>query len=125
MTPRLLRWSFILALVAGPVGIFGADAGSAARTAPPWENPVREGRSLYLDNCSVCHAIDGPKQGKKLGPSLFRLFQNEKLPLSHGKPTDVYVIGKIKGGGFVMPSFRTYLNDAQIRMLIAYIRSRQ
>jgi mono/diheme cytochrome c family protein len=125
MTPRLRRLCVILAFAAGPAALFAADTGAAGRTAPPWENPIREGRSLYLDNCSVCHTIDGPKQGKKLGPSLYRLFQNEKLPLSHGKPTDVYVTGKIKGGGFVMPSFRTYLSDAQIRMLLTYIRSRQ
>ena len=96
---------------------------AAADKNPPWEKPLREGRYLYLDNCSVCHEINRPKRNK-FGPSLFGLFQSEKMPLSRAKPTDELVAAKIKNGGVIMPSFRDYLTDEQIEKLIAYIRSR-
>ena len=96
---------------------------AAAGRNPPWEKRLREGRYLYLDNCSVCHEINRPKTNK-FGPSLFGLFQIEKMPFSRAKPTDELVAAKIKNGGPIMPSFRDYLTDEQIEKLIAYIRSR-
>ncbi|HUJ21523.1 MAG TPA: cytochrome c [Bryobacteraceae bacterium] len=102
--------------------VLGASA--ADRNPPPWEKPLRAGRYLYRENCSVCHEINRPKR-YKFGPNLFRLFQNEKLPLSGGKPTEEYVTAKIKNGGPVMPAFRDVLSEEQIADLIAFIRSRQ
>ena len=93
----------------------------ADRDAPPWEKPVRAGRYLYLENCSVCHEINRQKS-VKFGPNLFRLFQRGPLPLARGKPTSEYVAGKLKNGGFVMPSFRNVLNDEQIDRIVEYIR---
>ena len=112
------RWALVL-LAAAALPLAAEE-----RNPPPWEKPLREGRYLYLENCSVCHEINKPKRSK-FGPSLFRLFQNEKLPLTGGKPTEEYVAAKIKNGGPIMPAFRDYLTDPQIGKLIAYIRSRQ
>ena len=112
-----MRWVLILLAV--------VTVGAEDRKPPPWERPLRAGRYLYLENCSVCHEINRSKAGKKFGPSLFRLFQNEKLPLTGGKPTEEYVAGKIKNGGPVMPAFRDYLSDEQIEKVIAFIRSRR
>jgi mono/diheme cytochrome c family protein len=61
---------------------------------------------------------------RKLGPSLNHLFKNEKLPLSHGKPSRQYVIVRVKFGGALMPAFGKKLNDAQINTLIDYIESK-
>ena len=72
----------------------------------------------------MCHEINKPKR-YKFGPNLFRLFQNEKLPLTGGKPTEEYVIAKIKDGGPIMPAFRDVLTDGQIQNLMAYIRSKR
>jgi len=99
------------------------NARAGERTPPPWEKPLRVGRYLYLENCSVCHEINKPKRNK-FGPNLFGLFQSEKMPLSRVKPTDELVADKIKNGGFIMPAFRDYLTDDQIEKLIAYIRSK-
>ena len=57
--------------------------------------------------------------------SLFRLFQNEKLPFSGGKPSEPYVRIKIQFGGDVMPAFVNKLTDEQIDRLIAFIRSKK
>jgi mono/diheme cytochrome c family protein len=93
--------------------------------APPWEkSKLIEGRDLYRENCAVCHNIESnTARPPKLGPSLYHLFKNEKLPLSHGKPSRQYVMVRVKFGGALMPAFGKKLNDAQINTLIDYIES--
>ena len=116
MIGRARTWVLVLLAAALP-------AGAGDKNPPPWEKPLLVGRYLYRENCSACHEINKPKK-YKFGPSLFRLFQNEKLPLTGGKPTEEYVVAKVKNGGVIMPPFRRYLTDEQIGNLIAYIRSK-
>jgi mono/diheme cytochrome c family protein len=83
------------------------------------------GRDLYRENCAVCHDIEKDKvHSRKFGPSLNHLFKNEKLPMSHGKPSRPYVEVRIKFGGTVMPAFAKRLTQAEIDTLIDYIDSR-
>ncbi len=92
----------------------------------PWEkSPLTAGRDLFRENCAVCHDIDkDQKHTRKFGPSLNHLFKNEKLPLSHGKPSRPYVVVRIKFGGALMPAFRKTLSDPEINTLIDYIASK-
>ena len=112
-----LKWA--LWLVAA-VQLYAADIKS-----PPWaKSPLIQGRDLFRENCAVCHDIDkDQKHTRKFGPSLNHLFKNEKLPLSHGKPSRAYVIVRIKFGGVLMPAFRNQLTDPEINTLIAYLAS--
>jgi mono/diheme cytochrome c family protein len=112
------KWALSLIVV---VRLYAADI-----TPPPWEkSPLTQGRDLFRENCAVCHDIDkSQKETRKFGPSLNHLFKNEKLPLSHGKPSRAYVIVRIKFGGALMPAFRNQLTDAEINTLIAYIDSK-
>ena len=83
------------------------------------------GRDLYRENCAVCHDIDKDKlHSRKFGPSLNHLFQNEKLPMSHGKPSRQYVAVRIKFGGAVMPAFGKRLTEDEIETLMDYIESK-
>ena len=91
---------------------------------PPWEKPNHVGRALYRENCIVCHDVEKSKT-LKLGPSLFRLFQNEKLPFSGGKPNEDYVRTKIQFGGDVMPPYVNRLTAEEIGEIISYIRTNQ
>jgi len=106
--------------------ILAMPAAAADRKALPWERPGRQvalGRDLYRENCIVCHDIEGKKTNKP-GPSLHRLFKNEKLPLSGGKPSREYVDVKIKFGGQLMPPFVKRMTDAEIAAVIAYLEAR-
>ncbi len=94
------------------------------RTAPPWEKPIVTGRQLYRENCIVCHAIE-PDKPAKLGPNLFRFFQNELTPLSKAEPTEAYMRIKIQFGGDLMPAYLGRLNERNIDRLVEYIRSRK
>ena len=117
---RCHRLIVATALVASmPWGLVAAD-----KKPPPWEKPIQVGRYLYLENCSVCHEIN-KAETEKLGPSLFRLFQNEKLPHSGGQPSVEYVRFKTQFGGDVMPAYINKLTGSQIDKIIAYIRTKQ
>jgi mono/diheme cytochrome c family protein len=83
------------------------------------------GRDLYRENCAVCHDIEKDKaHSHKFGPSLNRLFKNETLPMSHGKPSRQYVEVRIKFGGAIMPAFGKRLTQGEIDTLIDYIDSK-
>jgi mono/diheme cytochrome c family protein len=114
---RLLLLS-LAALIAAP-SVLAAD-----KKPPPWEKPLQKGRYLYLENCSVCHEINKP-QSTKLGPSLFRLYQNEKLPFSGGTPSEEYFRIKVMFGGDVMPPFVNRLSEEEIRLLSDFVRSKK
>jgi mono/diheme cytochrome c family protein len=102
-----------------------ANLWAAETVAPPWEHSrLIIGRDLYRENCSVCHDIDkDQKHSRKLGPSLNHLFKNERLPLSHGKPSRQYVTVRIKFGGALMPAFKQ-LSESDINVLLDYIASK-
>tara|TARA_Y100000588_G_scaffold387041_1_gene483915 strand:+ start:6980 stop:7339 length:360 start_codon:yes stop_codon:yes gene_type:complete len=91
------------------------------QNAPPWENTTKVGRALYRENCIVCHDIE-KRETQKLGPSLFRLFQNETLPFSGGEPNVPYVKIKIQFGGDVMPPYVDRLTAEEIETIISYIK---
>jgi mono/diheme cytochrome c family protein len=91
---------------------------------PPWEKPLEVGRALYRENCIVCHDIE-QAETKKIGPSLFRLFQNETLPSSGGKPSIEYVRVKTQFGGQEMPAFIQRLTTGQIDQIIGYIETKR
>ena len=113
--------------IASLLVIFAAAAlpvAAADRKPPPWEKLNHIGRALYRENCIVCHDIEAAET-KKLGPTLFRLFQNEKLPFSGGKPSIEYVRIKIQFGGDVMPPFVNRFDPAEIEKVIAYIKTKK
>jgi mono/diheme cytochrome c family protein len=113
----------VLAVILSAFAGAGALAAADKKT-PPWEKPLQKGRYLYLQNCSICHEIN-KADTKKLGPSLFRLYQNEKLPFSGGTPSEEYFRIKVMFGGDVMPPFVNRLNEEEIRLLSDFVRSKQ
>jgi mono/diheme cytochrome c family protein len=111
--------AFLIALAAG-CWLVAADI-----KPPPWETSRAViGRDLFRENCAVCHDINkDQKHTRKLGPSLYHLFKNERLPLSHGKPSRQYVAIRIKFGGTIMPAFAKRLTSSEIDTLMDYIAS--
>ena len=101
-----------------------AGLAAADRVSPPWEKDrLRAGQSLYRENCAVCHDVD-KAQSKKLGPSFYRLFQRDRMPIAKMKPSRDYIKVRVQFGGKVMPEFRQRLSAVQIETLIDYIASK-
>lgn len=102
-----------------------SGAAGAEIAAPPWDKThLIVGRDLFRENCAVCHDIEkDQKHTRKLGPSMNHLFKNEKLPMSHAKPSRPYVVVRVKFGGALMPAFGKVLSQAEIDTLIDYLAS--
>ena len=69
--------------VALALGVFAGSLSAAdQKKALPWEkNRLQSGQALYRANCVVCHDIDRRQaESKKLGPSFYQLFRQEKMP---------------------------------------------
>jgi cytochrome c2 len=97
---------------------------AAGRPLVPWEkNHLLVGQALYRENCVVCHDIDR-QQSKKLGPSFYHLFERPQMPIAKMKPSRDYLKLRVKFGGAIMPSFRTWLTDRDIDTLTDYIASK-
>lgn len=120
----MVRRLGVIALIVITLGMGWTAAGS--QSTLPWETTASQaGRTLYREHCIVCHEIEQASDHGKVGPSLHRLFQNEKLPSSGGVPNEPYVRVKIQFGGDIMPPYVNTLSAEQITTLINYIRSKK
>ncbi len=81
---------------------------------------VQTGQDLYMGNCSVCHYPD--RKDAKVGPGLFELFKNSKLPYSGLPPSEKVIRERIINGGKQMPPFK-HLKDEQISAIIDYLKT--
>ena len=110
------RWMFALWLAAA--------LPAAERRPLPWEkNRLLIGQALYRENCVVCHDID-KAQSSKSGPSFYQVFKRDKMPLSNVKPNREYIKVRVQFGGALMPAFRRWLSDGEIKTLIDYMASK-
>ena len=101
--------------------LLAALAAALVAQSVPWEkNRRRIGQALYRENCVVCHDVD-QATSKKLGPSFYRLFQREKMPIASVKPNRDYIKVRVKFGGPLMPAFAKRLTDRDIDLIVDYL----
>ena len=101
---------------------------TAASTPAPPDQPVDElatAKDLYMTNCMICHKDTGKGgkvtvEGKNLNPAdltsaKMKVRSDDKLSngISEGSPDDG------------MPAFKAKLTDAQIKLIVKYVRSLQ
>jgi cytochrome c6 len=79
---------------------------------------AEDGKSLFEANCAICHSVDGSgtETGKKLNVSDLRSPEVQKE--TDAQLTEVVLKGKNK-----MPGYEGKLSNAQIKKLVAHIRS--
>jgi mono/diheme cytochrome c family protein len=90
---------------------------------PPGPEP---GRTLYRAHCATCHGADG--RGDSWRARLLLLRPGHLASPDVAALPDAYLADVIRHGGSSfgkpgMPSFGFTLSDAEIRALIAYLRS--
>ena len=92
-------------------------AGCAIDTTRPLnpEEVIREGETLYVENCSGCHQSDG-RGWAHLYPNLAG---NPIVTLHDVEPMVVTVLN----GQGSMPAFRTRLSSEEIAAILSYIRN--
>ncbi len=92
----------------------GKKAGGADAAA------VGKGKSVFQQKCSVCH-YDTSDQ-KKIGPGLKGL--SKRGTFANGnKITDESLKSWIQNGDQLMPPFKDVLEEAQIKNVIAYVKT--
>ena len=79
-----------------------------------------DARSLFLENCAICHGVNGRAHtlhGRLVGA------QNLTNAKWQSETTDAQIIHGVKTGPSVMPAFARKLSSSEIDALAAYVRS--
>jgi mono/diheme cytochrome c family protein len=79
------------------------------------------GKDVFDKKCSVCHYPDS--DAKKIGPGLKGLSKRGTFSVNNNKVTDESLKTWIENGDSLMPPFKDVLEPAQIKDIIAYVKT--
>jgi mono/diheme cytochrome c family protein len=82
---------------------------------------VERGKELFDKKCAICHYADNGQ--KKIGPGLKGLSKRGTFTVNDNKVTDESLKTWIENGDTQMPPFKDVLEPAQIKDLIAYVKT--
>ena len=91
-------------------------AGSAASAAA-----VERGKTVFQSKCALCHYADNDQ--KKIGPGLKGISKRGTFTVNNNKITDESLKDWIENGDDLMPPFKEALDPAQIKDVIAYVKT--
>jgi len=117
---RIRRLAGIMAVSGALIGA-GAVSGNNAGKPAPNAAAVARGKTLFQQKCSVCH-YDTSDQ-KKIGPGLKGLSKRGVFSVNGNKITDDSLKTWIENGDQLMPPFKEVLEPAQIKDVIAYVKT--
>lgn len=82
---------------------------------------VTRGKSLFQQKCAICH-YDHSEQ-KKIGPGLKGISKRGTFAVNGNKITDDSLKTWIENGDQLMPPFKEVLETAQVKDVIAYVKT--
>lgn len=91
----------------------GSAAGNAAAAA--------RGKEVFDKKCGICHYADNDQ--KKIGPGLKGISKRGTFTVNNNKVTDESLKTWIENGDTLMPPFKDVLEPAQIKDVIAYVKT--
>jgi len=111
------------------LGISLAVAGVAlaqskpAKKAPAGKDAaaVARGKEVFQQKCSTCHY--DTSDAKKIGPGLKGIGKRGTFTVNNNKVTDETLKTWIENGDSLMPPFKDVIEDAQIKDVIAYVKT--
>jgi mono/diheme cytochrome c family protein len=109
-----------------------AVAGAVLAQDPPAKGPAKKssgavagsatkGKEVFEKKCSVCHYADS--DAKKIGPGLKGLSKRGTFTVNNNKVTDESLKTWIENGDNLMPPFKDVLEEAQIKDVVAYVKT--
>jgi len=110
-----------------------AVAGAVFAQDPPAKAPAKKsgsaasggsatkGKEVFDKKCSVCHYADS--DAKKIGPGLKGLGKRGTFTVNNNKVTDEALKTWIENGDNLMPPFKDVLDAAQIKDVVAYVKT--
>jgi DMSO reductase family type II enzyme heme b subunit len=117
----------VLAILANVISL---RAGPSVSASPPLDD-VAEGKKIYETRCQYCHGAEGKGDGpgaavmyprpRDFTSGAFKIHSTE----SGDPPTDADLVKVVSDGlpGTTMPAWRAVLKDAEIKQVIAYIKT--
>jgi cytochrome c len=82
---------------------------------------VARGKELFESKCAICHYADNDQ--KKIGPGLKGISKRGTFTVNNNKVTDETLKTWIENGDTLMPPFKDVLEPAQIKDVIAYVKT--
>jgi cytochrome c len=79
------------------------------------------GKDVFEKKCAICHYADS--DAKKIGPGLKGLAKRGTFSVNNNKVTDENLRTWIENGDSLMPPFKDVLEAAQIKDVIAYVKT--
>lgn len=108
-----------------------AIAGAVLAQDPPAEKKAASGTKLsaaatrgkeqFDKKCAICHFADS--DAKKIGPGLKGIGKRGTFTVNNNKVTDESLKTWIENGDSLMPPFKDVLDEAQIKDVIAYVKT--
>jgi mono/diheme cytochrome c family protein len=91
-------------------GAGGAAAAAAAR-----------GKTIFQAKCTLCHYADS--DAKKIGPGLKGIGKRGTFSVNGNKVTEESLKAWIENGDDLMPPFKETLEQAEIKDVVAYVKT--
>jgi cytochrome c len=79
------------------------------------------GKETFQKKCAICHYSDS--DAKKIGPGLKGLYKRGTFSVNTNKVTDENLKNWIENGDSLMPGLKDTLDAAQIKDVIAYVKT--
>jgi len=79
------------------------------------------GKEIFQKKCAICHYAD--TDAKKIGPGLKGLYKRGTFSVNTNKVTDENLKNWIENGDSLMPGLKDSLEAAQIKDVIAYVKT--
>ena len=99
--------------------LFAQDASKKAGASS--SGSVSRGKTVFQQKCALCH-YDTSDQ-KKIGPGLKGLNKRGTFSVNGNKITDDSLKTWIENGDQLMPPFKEQLEPAQLKDVIAYVKT--
>lgn len=113
-------------MLLGMIAAVSAQNAPAKKSAPAAAKgssaaAVERGKEIFEKRCAVCHYADS--DAKKIGPGLKGLSKRGTFSVNSNKVTDENLRTWIENGDQLMPPFKELLEAAQVKDLIAYVKT--
>jgi len=80
-----------------------------------------KGKDVFDKKCAMCHFADN--DAKKIGPGLKGISKRGTFTVNGNKVTDEALKTWIENGDTMMPPFKDVLEPAQIKDVVAYVKT--
>jgi cytochrome c len=103
-----------------------------AQDPPPAKTPAKKsangnaaavarGKEVFDKKCAICHYAENDQ--KKIGPGLKGLSKRGTFTVNNNKVTDETLRTWIENGDTLMPPFKDVLEAAEIKDVVAYVKT--